>query len=65
MIPAVIKINITLQCQSGIKTHKIVIQDEITEIIEERAIQFGWTLEELIQEYLKIAAKTLKETKLV
>ena len=60
-------------CASCIKTHEIVIQerkavtehDEIMRIIEERAKQLGWTTEELIQEYLAIAVKTLKETKLV
>jgi len=60
-------------CHSCIKTHEIVIQerkavtehDEIMRIIEERAKQLGWTSAELIQEYLTIAVKTLKETKLV
>lgn len=50
------------------KTHEILVQEktiEIKRIIEERAKQLGLTSEELIQEYLKIAAKTLKETNLV
>ena len=53
--------------------HEIIIREretviehnEIMKIIEERAKQIGWTSAELIQEYLKIAVKTLKDTKLI